>query len=261
MMCAAPSKIRDGIVGKTVSWPPACVRWMMIPAEGTWAELVSQHHNVHVAQALTKVEFQDDPAGAFKLSEISPSGLRAKIEASRVPMMVWCGWLDGRGGEDALDRYKAFSNPQIVIIGPLSHGGGFNVDPFAASHTPPIPSTEEQLKMEADFFDQALRNDTPKSIESSIQYYTMGEGQWHTTKTWPPEGLSTERFYFAEQNTLSTAAPSEGSASDSYTVDFTASTGGQNRWDTGFGGGDVVYPDRANEDEKLLGIYQRSPRL
>jgi putative CocE/NonD family hydrolase len=51
---------------------------------------------------------------------------------------------------------------------------------------------------------------------------------------------------------LSTAAPSEGSASDSYTVDFTASTGGYNRWATGFGGGDVVYPDRANEDKKLL---------
>ncbi|HWO34771.1 MAG TPA: CocE/NonD family hydrolase C-terminal non-catalytic domain-containing protein, partial [Candidatus Acidoferrum sp.] len=27
---------------------------------------------------------------------------------------------------------------------------------------------------------------------------------------------------------------------------------GQNRWATGFGGGDVVYPDRANEDRKLL---------
>ena len=216
------------------------------------ADLVSQHHNVNVAQAVTQIEFRDDPAGAFRLSEISPSGLRAKIEASKLPMMVSCGWLDGGGGEDALARYKNFSNPQIVVIGPLSHGGGFNVDPFAASHTPPVPSTEEQLKMEADFFDRVLRNDMPQAIESSIQYYTMGEGQWHTTKTWPPEGLSTERLYFAEQNTLSTAAPSEGSTSDSYIVDFTASTGGQNRWATGFGGGDVVYADRANEDKKLL---------
>jgi len=216
------------------------------------ADLVSQHHNVNVAQAVTKVEFRDDPAGAFKLAEISPSGLRAQIEASKLPMMVWCGWLDGGGGEDALTRYKNFSNPQIVIIGPLSHGGGFNVDPFAPSHAPPVPSTEEQLKMEADFFDRVLRDEVPKAIESSIQYYTMGEGQWHTTKNWPPEGMSTERLYLAEHNALSTAAPSGVSASDSYTVDFTASTGGQNRWDTGFGGGDVVYPDRATEDKKLL---------
>jgi hypothetical protein len=64
--------------------------------------------------------------------------------------------------------------------------------------------------------------------------------------------VSTERLYFAEHNTLSTATPSGMSASDSYTVDFTASSGGQNRWATGFGGGDVVYPDRSTEDKKLL---------
>jgi hypothetical protein len=173
-------------------------------------------------------------------------------------MMVWCGWLDGGGGEDALTRYHNFSNPQVVVIGPLSHGGDYDVDPFASNHTPPVPSTEEQFKMEADFFDRVLRNDTPEPIESSIQYYTMGEGRWHTTKIWPPPGLSADRLYFAEHNTLNVAAPSAASASDSYTVDFTASTGNQSIWATGFGGGDVVYPDRAEEDRKLL-VYTSEP--
>ena len=222
------------------------------------AGLVSQRHNVNVAQAVTKVEFRDDQIGAFNLAEISPSGLRARIESSKRPMMVWCGWLDGGGGEDALTRYKNVSNPQVVVIGPLSHGGGFNVDPFASTHTPPVPTTEEQLKMEADFFDRALRNPIPESIESSIQYYTMGEGRWHATTIWPPPGVSTERLCFAEHNVLNTAPPSVASVSDSYTVDFRASSGDQNRWDTGFGGGDVVYPDRANEDKKLL-VYNSAP--
>lgn len=110
--------------------------------------------------------------------------------------------------------------------------------------------------MEADFFDRALRSDT--AIESSIHYYTMGEGQWHTTKMWPPAGLSAENLYFAEHNTLNGAAPSAARASDSYTVDFTASSGSQSIWATGFGGGDVVYPDRANEDKKLL-VYTSAP--
>ena len=222
------------------------------------AELVSQHHNVNVAEAVAKIEFRDDRIGTFNLAEISPYGLRARIEAPKVPMMVWCGWLDGGGGEDALIRYKNFSNPQVVVIGPLSHGGGFNVDPFAPSHTPPVPSTEEQFKMEADFFDRVLRNDTPEPVESSVQYYTMGEGRWHTTKTWPPTGSSAERLYFGEHNTLNVAAPSAASASDSYTVDFTASTGNQSIWTTGFGGGDVVYPDRAEVDKKLL-VYTSEP--
>jgi hypothetical protein len=174
-------------------------------------------------------------------------------------MMVWAGWLDGGGGKDALTRYKNFSNPQIVVIGPLSHGGGFNVDPFAPKHTPPEPTLDEQLKIEADFFDQTLRPDDPKPIESSIRYYTMGEGRWHTTTTWPPQGPSKEkRLYFAAHNALTSEAPLSGNANDSYTVDFTASTGKQSIWATGYGGGDVVYPDRANEDKKLL-VYDSPP--
>ena len=222
------------------------------------AELVSQHHNVNVAQVVSKLEFRDDPVGRFKLDDISPSGLRAPIEASKAPMMVWAGWLDGGGGENALTRYHNFSNPQVVVIGPLSHGGGFNVDPFAANHTPPVPSPEEQFRMEADFFDATLRNDTPATIESFIRYYTMGEGRWHNTKTWPPTGFSEERLYFGDHNILTAEAPSGANASDSYTVDFTASSGNQNIWATGVGGGDVVYPDRAAEDHKLL-TYTSAP--
>jgi len=151
-----------------------------------------------------------------------------------------------------LIRYRTFSNPQVLIIGPLSHGGDFNVDPFAAKHTPPVPSSEEQFKMEADYFDRVLREETPEAVESLIQYYTMGEDRWHTTKTWPPTGLSSERLYFGEHNTLDNAAPLAASAGDTYNVDFTASTGKQTRWHTGLGGGDVVYPDRSEEDKKLL---------
>jgi predicted acyl esterase len=41
-------------------------------------------------------------------------------------------------------------------------------------------------------------------------------------------------------------------------VNFTASSGKQTRWHTGLGGGDVVYPDRAEEDKKLL-VYTSAP--
>lgn len=216
-------------------------------------ELVSQRNNLSVARAVDQIEFRDDRVttneGAFGMEDISPYGLRTRIEASRVPMMVWCGWLDEKTCEGTLIRYRTFSNPQVVIIGPLSHGGNYNVDPFGPKHTPPVPPSEEQFKMEADFFDRVLRNNTPEAIESSIQYYTMGEGRWHTTKTWPPEGLSVERLYFGESNMLAAAAPSATTGSDSYTVDFTASTGKRTRWHTGLSGGDVVYPDRAAGDD------------
>lgn len=225
------------------------------------AQMVGQHRNFDVAEAIRKVEFRDDPVatdeGTLRLADISPSGLRQKIEASQVPMMVWCGWFDGNP-EGPLIRYRTFSNPQVLVIGPLSHGGDFNVDPFAPKHTPPVPSSEEQFKMEADFFDRILRSDIAEPVDPSIQYYTMGEERWHTTKTWPPPGLSAERLYFREQNALNMIPPSAAGASDVYSVDFTASSGQQTRWHTGLGGGDVVYPDRAEEDKKLL-AYTSGP--
>jgi putative CocE/NonD family hydrolase len=173
-------------------------------------------------------------------------------------MMVWCGWLDADPCEGALIRYRTFSNPQVVVIGPLSHGGVFNVDPFATSHQPPVPSIVEQHRMQADFFERVLGTDTPETAESSIHYYTMGEGTWHTTKVWPPAGMTAERLYFAEDNSLRGSPPAAPGGHDLYTVDFTASSGTQTRWHTQLGGGDVVYPDRATEDRKLL-TYTSAP--
>jgi putative CocE/NonD family hydrolase len=51
---------------------------------------------------------------------------------------------------------------------------------------------------------------------------------------------------------LSSSAPDTPEGADSYEVDYTATTGEQNRWHTQMGGGDVIYPDRAEEDKKLL---------
>jgi hypothetical protein len=67
------------------------------------AELVQQHHNRSIVDEIAAFEFRDDRVtteeGAFSLGDVSPSGLRTRIEASKVPMMIWCGWLDGIGGE------------------------------------------------------------------------------------------------------------------------------------------------------------------
>ena len=219
------------------------------------------HDNFDSVAAVKNVEFRDDtistPEGKVTLGDISPSGLHSQIDSSKVSMMLWCGWLDGEGCTGLLVGYNTLTNPQFVVIGPLSHGGDHNVDPFATNHNPPVPSTEEQFKMQADFFDQVLRSDSPAEIHSQIRYYTMGQGQWHTTSTWPPSGLATQRLYLAPQNALSSNS-TEGNTTDTYSVDFSVSSGKQSRWFTGVGGGDVVYPDRVAEDKKLL-VYTSAP--
>jgi putative CocE/NonD family hydrolase len=225
-------------------------------------QLVRKRNNINIANALRSVEFRDDvlttELGSIRFLDISPYGLKSRIEASNVPMMVWCGWLDANSCQGALIRYRTLSNPQMVVIGPLSHGGDFNVDPFAENHSPPVPTRQEQLKMEADFFTLTLGNEVPEKLESSIQYYTMGEGKWHKTTNWPPAGLSNEKLFFNEGNTLTATVPAKQGSANSYVVDLTASSGRQTRWHTQLGGGDVVYGDRAEADKKLL-VYTSEP--
>jgi hypothetical protein len=55
----------------------------------------------------------------------------------------------------------------------------------------------------------------------------------------------------AEDNMLSDSEPTAESGADTYTVDFEATTGTLNRWHTQMGG-DVIYPDRAEQDKRLL---------
>jgi hypothetical protein len=229
------------------------------------AQILAQRHNQYPTELLSLAEFRDDPlpllgGSSTTFSEISVFGHRTQIESSRVAMQVWCGWLDAEVCEGALSRYLTFNNPQQVIIGSFSHSLDFNADPFLppAQHSPPEPTVEQQNRMMADFFDRLLRSDASSPIESVIHYYTMGEGKWHETKVWPPLGFErASRLYFAENRALSPAPPVTATASDIYPVNFTASTGKEDRWTTELAL-DILYPDRSSEDGKLL-VYTGSP--
>ena len=94
-------------------------------------------------------------------------------------------------------------------------------------------------------------------MESSIKYFTQGSGEWHETSVWPPEGFTDEAWYFGPGGTLLDGEPEAKKGSDKYTVNYEATTGTSNRWYTQLGGGDVVYPDRAEEDKKLLTYTSR----
>ena len=229
------------------------------------AQMLAQRHNQYPTELLSQAEFRDDPLplrkGSFTtFAEISSFGHRTQIESSQVAMQVWCGWLDSDVCEGALARYLTFKNPQQVIIGPFSHGLDFNADPFLtpAQQSPPEPTVEQQNRMMADFFDRLLRSDASTSIESGIRYYTMGEGQWHETKVWPPQGFDrATRLYFAENHALNPASPVTATASDIYLVNFTASTGKEDRWTTELDL-NILYPDRSSEDSELL-VYTGAP--
>jgi len=224
------------------------------------AAALAERDNADVFQVMQAIEYRDDhwSTTGKSITDISPCGQRISIESSGVPMYIWVSWLDNASVEGALARYRTFSNPQKLIIGPWSHSGNHHADPFLPPDTKTDPSTKEQFRMLIAFFDAFLKDKAAAEPEWDITYYTLGEGEWKTTETWPPAGFEPQRWYFGSAGSLTTDAPNAVSGSDEYTVDWTATTGDTNRWYTGLYMADVVYPDRAEEDAKLL-TYTSAP--
>jgi putative CocE/NonD family hydrolase len=224
------------------------------------SEVIASRQSPRADLVTAGVEFRDDPlkvrGGPLFFRDISAYSYRDETARIGRPIFAQVGWLDAATVDDALNRYRALPNPHRLVIGPFSHAGGHDTDPFAPADRPVTPSLAAQYARLADFFRNSL-SDNPSIKGKSIRYYVNGAGVWKTTSTWPPAGLERQMFYLARGSTLSTTPPRD-EGSDRYRVDFSASTGSTNRWVTQLGGVDVIYPDRAAEDRRLL-TYTTTP--
>lgn len=223
-------------------------------------EAVAGHRTPDVGAGAAELEFKDDAWGesGATVTELSIHGYQPEIERSGVPIYSWAGWQDAGTADGALSLFSTFSNPVRLSIGPWSHGGGFNTDPFLPDDAPTDPPSSEQFEMLVGFFDHYVRDGAaaPGEGVGEISYYTFGEG-WKTTERWPPTGFERRRWYFGPERALLPAPPT-GPGTDSHTVDFTHTTGTRTRWHTQLGGNDVVYGDRAGADAALL-VFTSEP--
>lgn len=216
-----------------------------------------KRNNPLVYDAVEKAEYRDDVHGITgkPFDVVVPFARKAEIEASFVAMNPWVGWFDAGTVNGALSRYLSFSNPQQLVIAPLTHGGKHDTDPYAEKGRSTVFTMREQYEMLAGFFDPLLKDgQDPATVERQIRYYTVGEGKWKTTQTWPPEGVQTEVLHLSGDGALS-AAVVEGT--DSYQVDRTTASVKTSRWHA-IGGPDVFYGDQREEDKKRL-TYTSAP--
>ena len=221
------------------------------------AAAVAEHaRNINYLDAAMVYEFRDDPWATTGIPDVgrkgSPAGHLPSIEASGAAMFVRAGWQDAATVNGTLGRYNTLSNTQQVYIGPWDHGARNDADPFKPADTPVSPTSDEQWTQMFAFFDRYLKAGG-EPVESSITYYTLGADRWTTTRAWPPEGFSDRVFYLTDNGRLSGEPPKSADADVDYPIDFEATTGRHNRWFTNNGGGgDVVYGNRAEADERLL---------
>jgi putative CocE/NonD family hydrolase len=202
---------------------------------------------------------------AFKLSQVvgyrdpvdyvSVHRLKAEIERSSTVTFGWGSWTDAGTADAVIRRFLTFDNAQRAVIGAWDHDARFNTSPYQSPGTPADPSMAEQQLEMLRFFDCHLKDmDNGVRSEKVLIYYTMGEERWNKTHVWPPEGTTAQRWYLAEDNALSLEEPATEVGSDTYTVDFEASTGEYNRWwEMGvFKRKPVIYSERAEAGRHLL---------
>ena len=111
------------------------------------------------------------------------------------------------------------------------------------------------------FFDVHLKGEgNGFADERPVHYYTVGEGRWKASGTWPPPGFAATPLYLHDGGALTSGAPADEKAADTYRVDFGASTGLGSRWrsQANLKGAVIGWPDRAEQDALLL-VYDSEP--
>jgi putative CocE/NonD family hydrolase len=213
--------------------------------------------NTDVFKAMSGIVYRDDVFGdtGVTLDEFSVFAHKEAIEASGAAIFSWGSWMDGATAEAALRNFNTFSNPQITIIGSWKHEMTADGSPYQKAKSKPNPSQQEQWAAMAQFFDSSLRDDKP-ILGKKLFYYTIGAERWNFTERFPLPNTKMETWYFQEGIALSPDKPMKEGV-DSYTVDFEATTGTQNRWHTQMAQ-PVNYPNRAKADQRLLS-YTSAP--
>jgi len=223
-------------------------------------EALAEHAaNYDVHECVRAAPARDDVicASGKSLSDVSVLARKAKIQARGLPMFVLTGWLDESSPAQALFRYRTFSNPQELIIGPFTHGGFHTDDPFSPEK--PVDMTyRKQTELMADFFDRYLKGSAGRPLEKTIRYYVNGAGIWRTSSIWPPATTSVRRWYLGASNTLTTSAPPDSIAVDRYRVDFSAGTGALSGYRGQVDLSKTDYGNRAGADSRLL-VYTSEP--
>lgn len=224
------------------------------------AAAIAEHAgNGNMDDAATGITYRDEATVlGVTMDDLGAHVHREAIEQSDVVLYHWGSWMDHGTAQAVLARFLTLDNPQQAVIGSWVHGGFQHASPFRAPGTPGEPDEPQQWRETLNFLDQYLLNDDEVTTERTLYYYVLGAEEWRSTNVWPVENTSLEQWYLSAGNSLSTSIPTTADASDNYQIDFTATSGSQTRWHTAQDGVPVVYPDRSQEDTKLL-VYTSDP--
>ena len=191
--------------------------------------------------------------GVVTWEDIALYSYKERIEKAQVNSYNRVGWIDAGTAEGVLEKYLTFNTPQRIVIGPTGHrlgkfvdlyGTHPDLDPYAPGFTNP---NDDML----DYFARHLKDGPEIKEQRRVTYFTYGANTWNETNIWPPRGTQMQILFFGEDRSLVYTKPELPEGYDTYSIDYTASSGEENRW-MGQMGRPVSYGDRQSVDEKLL---------
>jgi hypothetical protein len=225
------------------------------------AAIAEHANNPVILESTSNARYKDSKFGEFTYLECSPINWKKEISESKVPMLVLTSWLDAGTAEGTLLRLKHFDNLQKVVMMPTSHAGGSHASPFIVSDkvVAPVPSVNEQLQIQLNFFDQYLKG-IEKGVANwpAIKYYNFGEEAFKESNVWPPAGQARVKYFFRDKGKLKTSASAKHKGMDEYLVDFSVTTGKNNRWATQMGN-HVLNLNNRNAADSLMLTYTTKP--
>ena len=170
-----------------------------------------------------------------------------RINRAGIPIYLVAGWYD-ICARDMFLWYANLKVPKRLMARPLDHSqvdsNQFDLDYASEMHR---------------WFDYWLKGiDNGIMKEPPIQVYVMtGEkaGAWKSGDAWPLKDQEVGRFYFGggkdpAQGLLTSSSPTAAEAFDTYTVDYSTTTGKDSRWSTANWA--HKYPNMRNNDAKAL---------
>lgn len=227
--------------------------------EADLAAALRDHESVpSVWEGLQQVTFKDDQPsswGGDSFRDWSIQEVSDQVDRAGIPIQNWAGWFDAGTAQGAVRRFLRQSNPMNVIIGPWEHGAYYPYDPLRAPDEAILPTTPTQEANDIRFAAACFNGQAGGEKGKILHYYTLGEGAWKSTRSWPPPATR-RRWYMASGFRLSSSPDETGF--DSLEVDPAAGDVPSNRWATNNGAGKVDYGDRRQFDAVRL-AYTSEP--
>jgi len=252
----------SGLMGWSTELGITGVRPVDEDTDGTLlSQAVKAHEdNFTFGDLYGRLDFRDEYEDvAYQLNQGSVYNYKEAIEQSNVPIIYRTGWLDAGTPLGAINLFSTLDNPMRVIIGPWNHGNYFLSDPYILDKSEFLTFEKKAAAAMSALAPYVSDNKEDQEQETGVlEYYTFGENVWKTTKAWPLPDTQMKQFYLHKGHTLGTDTPISEAEEDLYKVDPEATTGKTNRWHTQLTAAPVLYPDRIEQDKKLL-VYQTQP--